>query len=179
MFYWMKIVNQKHITKQMLRFKFFEEKKERVFSNWMDQMDDYFLGGITTPPYGISNRHWNILPQDLRGATEQEMLCYIEGWESARNHAVVNPYDDNRRGELWNRGFWAFNRRGGWGRPPRWVTQDGTAILISDLTSPHIRNILACFRNMGDVTIPNPYQGRSHDEWYRILVDELANRATR
>jgi hypothetical protein len=29
-------------------FKFFEsENKDRVFTDWMDQMDDYHLGGIT------------------------------------------------------------------------------------------------------------------------------------
>ena len=34
----------------MKPFKFFQNKPERVFSNWMGRMDDYFLGGITTEP---------------------------------------------------------------------------------------------------------------------------------
>lgn len=27
-------------------FKFFQKKPERVFTQWMDEMDDYHLGGI-------------------------------------------------------------------------------------------------------------------------------------
>jgi len=67
------------------------------------------------PPFNLSRRHWNMLPQDLRGATLQEMECYICGWEDARNNIMVNPYHDEMRGELWSRGFWACqNRTGGY-----------------------------------------------------------------
>ena len=59
------------------------------------------------PPFGISRRHWNMLPQDLRGTTLQEMECYIRGWEDARiGGVVVNPYHDRIRRSLWNRGYW-------------------------------------------------------------------------
>ena len=61
----------------------------------------------STPPFGMSQRHWNIMPEDLRNATEQEMLLYIEGWLSCRSNDNVNPYDDIRRRELWNRGYMA------------------------------------------------------------------------
>jgi hypothetical protein len=59
----------------------------------------------------MSHRHWNILPQDLRGSTLQEMECYIQGWEGARNNIAVNPYHDIIRRELWNRGYWRFMNR--------------------------------------------------------------------
>jgi len=63
------------------------------------------------PPEGISHRHWNMLPQDLRGATLQEMECYIRGWEDARVYCEANPYHDRVRSQLWNRGFLACQNR--------------------------------------------------------------------
>ena len=66
------------------------------------------------PPEGISRRHWNMLPQDLRGATLQEMNCYIQGWEASSRADYNNPYPDQLRGEVWNRGWHAwFERRNG------------------------------------------------------------------
>jgi hypothetical protein len=41
----------------MKPFKFFEKKKERVFSQWLDDLDDYHLGGIRPlrdDPYHVS-----------------------------------------------------------------------------------------------------------------------------
>jgi hypothetical protein len=58
------------------------------------------------PPYGISRRHWNMLPQDLRGGPELNMLIYIQGWEDARSNITLNPYNDIEMREIWNRGFW-------------------------------------------------------------------------
>jgi hypothetical protein len=58
------------------------------------------------PPFNLSRRHWNILPQDLRGSTLQEMECYIQGWEDGRNNIEINPYHDIIRREIWNRGYW-------------------------------------------------------------------------
>jgi hypothetical protein len=63
------------------------------------------------PPFNLSHRHWNMLPQDLRGATLQEMECYINGWEDARNNAEANPYHDRTRRNLWNRGFLRWRGR--------------------------------------------------------------------
>ena len=65
------------------------------------------------PPEGISNRHWNMLPQDLRGATLQEIECYIQGWENARSNVEANPYHDRTRRNLWNRGFLRWRGRTG------------------------------------------------------------------
>ena len=73
--------------------------------------DEYTLPVRIDPPYGISNRHWNMLPQDLRGATLQEIECYIQGWENARSNVEANPYHDRTRRNLWNRGYLECNRR--------------------------------------------------------------------
>jgi hypothetical protein len=70
-----------------------------------------FRIGQDEPPFNLSRRHWNILPQDLRGATLQEMECYIQGWEGAHNNIALNPYDDIIRRELWNRGYLTFRER--------------------------------------------------------------------
>jgi hypothetical protein len=88
----------------MIPFKFFQGK---VYT------DEYTV----QRPYGMSNRHWNMLPQDLRGVSPRYMEVYIEGWESARNNITVNPYigiNDNEViewSELWSRGFSAFHNR--------------------------------------------------------------------
>jgi len=72
--------------------------------------DEYTLQ--QEPPFNISRRHWNMLPQDLRGATLQEMNCYIQGWEASARADYNNPYDDMIRAEIWNRGWHAcFDRR--------------------------------------------------------------------
>jgi hypothetical protein len=64
------------------------------------------------PPEGISHRHWNILPQDLRGGAYENMLFYIEGWEASSQADYNNPYTDIEPAELWNRGWHAwFERR--------------------------------------------------------------------
>jgi hypothetical protein len=78
--------------------------------------DEYTLPTQEDPPFNLSHRHWNLLPQNLRGATLQEMECYIQGWENARSNVESNPYHDMIRGELWNRGWhawsWRQNRTG-------------------------------------------------------------------
>ena len=66
--------------------------------------DEYTLPTQEDPPFNLSHRHWNLLPQDLRGATLQEMECYIQGWENARSYVEANPYHDRIRRSLWNRG---------------------------------------------------------------------------
>jgi len=63
------------------------------------------------PPFNLSRRHWNLLPQDLRGATLQEMECYIQGWEASARADYNNPYDDIEYRELWNRGYMRWSRR--------------------------------------------------------------------
>lgn len=95
----------------MDNFKFFQSKPERVFTQWMDEMDDYHLGGIRQPPEGISRRHWNMMPQELRGGPIEDMEVYIRGWEAARDANYNNPYNNPIPAELWNRGWHAWWER--------------------------------------------------------------------
>jgi hypothetical protein len=82
--------------------------------------DEYTLPVRIDPPYGISNRHWNMLPQDLRGGEREDIELYIEGWEAGRNNITINPYEgivDDRMAaewcELWNRGHLRWSGRTG------------------------------------------------------------------
>jgi hypothetical protein len=43
----------------MKQFKFFQ--KERVFSDWMDMMDDYHLGGIPMPEPQLKQLNLNVM----------------------------------------------------------------------------------------------------------------------
>jgi len=96
----------------MTPFKFFKGQLSQYFREINSDYYATFSIGREQPPFNLSRRHWNLLPQDLRGATGQGMECYIRGWEDARNYVHVNPYLDRRRAELWNRGQWRFiNRR--------------------------------------------------------------------
>jgi len=70
------------------------------------------------PPPGISHRHWNMLPQDLRGGDPRHMEIYIEGWEAGRNNITINPYEGiindpvvTEWRQLWDRGYLECNRR--------------------------------------------------------------------
>jgi len=74
--------------------------------------DEYTLP-VEHIPFNLSHRHWNLLPQDLRGATLQEMECYIQGWEDARSNVGANPYHDRIRRSLWTRGFLRWRGRTG------------------------------------------------------------------
>jgi hypothetical protein len=57
-------------------------------------------------PEGMSNRHWNIMPQDVRESTEEEMEAYIEGWETTEVLDIrFRPYDDLRLYMAWYRGY--------------------------------------------------------------------------
>jgi hypothetical protein len=90
----------------MVPFKFF---KGKVYT------DEYTIPN--EPPFGISRRHWNILPEDLRGGESRLMEVYIEGWEARRNNITTNPYlginyfQVIEWCEMWNRGFWECGNR--------------------------------------------------------------------
>jgi len=63
------------------------------------------------PPEGISRRHWNMLPQDLRGGPIEDMEVYIQGWHAAQNANYNNPYINPIPAESWNRGWHAWWER--------------------------------------------------------------------
>ena len=98
----------------MNNFKFFKGNKTTVLDDdWYRNYQPY-VPGRQDPPEGMSYRHWNILPQDLRGGERENMELYIEGWEAARHNNYNNPYPDRLRGEVWNRGWhacWARRNR--------------------------------------------------------------------
>jgi hypothetical protein len=41
------------------------------------------------------------------------------------------------------------------------------------MTSKHIFNCLNCIAGIGEQTIPDPYMGKSHEEWVEIFTTEL------
>jgi len=73
--------------------------------------DEYTLPLPPDPPFGISRRHWNMMPQDLRDGAHENRIYYMMGWEAARDANYNNPYVDPIPAELWNRGFEAWHDR--------------------------------------------------------------------
>jgi len=67
--------------------------------------------GQPDPPFNLSRRHWNILPQDLRGGPIEVMEVYIQGWHAAQNANYNNPHINPIPAELWNRGWHAWWER--------------------------------------------------------------------
>ena len=71
------------------------------------------------PPEGMSYRHWNMLPNDIRNGDPIRAEIYVAGWEACLSGNLhINPYVnfndpimiENR--EMWNRGYMAcMNRR--------------------------------------------------------------------
>ena len=72
---------------------------------------DYVHVGQPEPPFGISRRHWNMMPQDLRDGAHENRIYYMMGWEAARDDNYNNPYVDPIPAELWNRGWHAWSWR--------------------------------------------------------------------
>lgn len=57
-----------------------------------------------------------------------------------------------------------------------WRTHTGEVINICDLGIRHLNSILNCLSGHGNMRIPNPYLGKSTEEWYRILSSERNKR---
>jgi hypothetical protein len=89
-------------------FKFFQHNKTKVFTDYMDQMDDYFLGGI------------------------QPTI--------------------------------------------QWRTANGLTYPINTMSIDHIVSVVRCMNGDGNMVIPNPYEGRTHTEWYEIFHNEMLRR---
>jgi hypothetical protein len=90
------------------------------------------------PPEGISRRHWNMMPQELRGGPIEDMEVYIRGWESASQADYNNPHINPIPAELWNRGWHAW-----------WERRNGT-------------NPILVYRNVN----PNPPIDERYPEYY-------------
>ena len=75
---------------------------------------------ITEPPEGMSYRHWNMLPNDIRNGNPILAEIYVAGWEACLSRdLLVNPYiglnetiEVIQAREVWNQAYIAcFNRR--------------------------------------------------------------------
>ena len=69
----------------MKPFKFFN-KNNFIYD---DDIRDFLMGGI--PPYIVACG---------------EISAYMDGINAGLTSMGYNPYNDNMRGEIWNRGFW-------------------------------------------------------------------------
>lgn len=54
-----------------------------------------------------------------------------------------------------------------------WRSMNGRDRPIFYMTNDHINNTLLCLNGEGDTEIPNPYNGRTHEEWVYIFNKEL------
>jgi hypothetical protein len=68
------------------------------------------------PPEGMSYRHWNMLPNDIRNGDPTRAEIYVAGWEACLSPDLhINPYEGIeviQLREVWNRGYMAcMNRR--------------------------------------------------------------------
>jgi hypothetical protein len=109
--------------------------------------------------------HWDILPQDLRGATRLEMENYIEGWEAARNANYNNPYSDQLRGEVWNRGW-----HGWWARRNREIDaeQELVRMAFNTTNQPQHHGFY-----VGNTPLVLEYEGDAHIESVRAMTWDL------
>ena len=59
----------------------------------------------------------------------------------------------------------------------RWTTHNGDVYCIHDMSMDHIVNVVRCLRGEGNMAIPNPYEGRTSNEWQIIFHHELIRRS--
>jgi len=60
--------------------------------------------------------------------------------------------------------------------PDHWVTHQRTIIQIPYLSTSHIFRIINCLKGVGNMVIPDIYQGHTRQEWITIMEDELIRR---
>jgi hypothetical protein len=61
-------------------------------------------------------------------------------------------------------------------KPIRWVTANGLSHRLENISIDHIVSIIRCMDGDGNMRIPNPYEGRTHNEWSIIFNNELRRR---
>ena len=61
-------------------------------------------------------------------------------------------------------------------KPIRWVTANGLSHRLENISIDHIVSIIRCMDGDGNMRIPNPYEGRTHNEWSIIFNNELIRR---
>jgi len=57
-----------------------------------------------------------------------------------------------------------------------WVTYNGTSVPVNEISDKHMNNIIKCLMGHGEVEIPNPYLGKTHEEWFNIFREEIQRR---
>jgi hypothetical protein len=57
-----------------------------------------------------------------------------------------------------------------------WRSASGLRQPLTSISSNHIMNIMNCLSGMGNMTIPDPYEGRTRREWFTIFHNELIRR---
>jgi hypothetical protein len=60
--------------------------------------------------------------------------------------------------------------------PIRWRAHNGVVWRLSDMSMDHIVNVVRCLRGEGNMRIPNPYEGKTLNEWQIIFHHELIRR---
>ena len=60
--------------------------------------------------------------------------------------------------------------------PIRWRTANGLSHRLENISIDHIVSIIRCMNGEGNMVIPNPYEGRTHNEWCVIFHNELNRR---
>ena len=58
----------------------------------------------------------------------------------------------------------------------RWKTANGLSHPINTISTVHIRNIMNCLSGCGSMEIPEPYEGKTNLQWYKIFLIELKRR---
>jgi len=58
----------------------------------------------------------------------------------------------------------------------RWRTVNGLTHRLENISIDHIVSIIRCMDGDGNMRIPNPYDGRTHDEWINIFHNEIERR---
>jgi hypothetical protein len=61
----------------------------------------------------------------------------------------------------------------------KWRTYRGHEIDVDKLTDQHLKNIINCFEGKGNMEIPNPYFGKTKEEWFGIFINEYTKRLFR
>ena len=57
-----------------------------------------------------------------------------------------------------------------------WRTASGRETPIEWMTTNHIENALSCLTGQGLMRIPDPYFGRTSEQWIRVFTEELSKR---
>jgi hypothetical protein len=60
-----------------------------------------------------------------------------------------------------------------------WTNALGVSVAVNRLREKHIYNIIKCLVGRGNRTIPEIYEGKTRQEWLRIMNNELDRRNER